>query len=57
MTISLVQVRLLGFLGGAIMMVAATPDSYATRSPIIPCSSLTDSHHKKHWTAWPTPNK
>src|SRR5881392_30888 len=41
MTISLVQVRLLGFLGGAIMMMAAVPDSHATRAPIIACSSLT----------------
>jgi pimeloyl-ACP methyl ester carboxylesterase len=34
------KMRLLGFLGGAIMMMAAVPDSHATRAPIIDCSSL-----------------
>jgi feruloyl esterase len=41
MTISLQKMRLLGFLGGVIMMMAAVPDSHATRAPIIGCSSLT----------------
>jgi hypothetical protein len=35
------KVRLLGFLGWAIMMMAAVPDSHATRTPIMGCSSLT----------------
>jgi pimeloyl-ACP methyl ester carboxylesterase len=34
------KVRLLGFLGWAIMMMAV-PDSHATRAPIMGCSSLT----------------
>jgi pimeloyl-ACP methyl ester carboxylesterase len=35
------KMRLLGFLGGAIMTMAAVPDSHATRAPIMGCSSLT----------------
>src|SRR5262245_15644461 len=36
------KMRLLRFLGGAIMMVAAIPDAHATPAPIIGCSSLTE---------------
>ena len=35
------KVRLLGFFGWAIMVMAAVPDAHATRAPIIACSSLT----------------
>ena len=36
------KMRLLRFLGGAIMMMAAIPDAHATPAPIVACSSLTE---------------
>ena len=42
MTISLLEVRLLGFLGGAIMIMAAIPNAHASPAPIVACSSLTE---------------
>lgn len=36
------KARLLGCLGGAIMMMAAIPDAHATPAPIVACSSLTE---------------
>ena len=42
------KMRLLRFLGGAIMMMAAIPDAHATPAPIVACSSLTDVYQPHH---------